>query len=256
MNVSVNMNVTNVTRFAAAVLATAPLSLFSPPAISATATTVDLRPYQPRLHDTHSLQRGAQLFVNYCLSCHSAQFMRFSRMAEDLEIPPEIMKRNMMFTTGKIGDTMQAVMTAEDGEAWFGIAPPDLSLSARLRGGRWLYNYFLGFYLDETAPSGWNNTVFPNVAMPHALHALQGLQRAVDDNGTLRLQKVSEGSMNDEEYMNAVADLTNFLVYIGEPSRPARLRYGIWVMFFLLGFTFLAYLLKKEYWRDVEQSRP
>ncbi|MGR3914793.1 MAG: cytochrome c1, partial [Gammaproteobacteria bacterium] len=149
------------------------------PAAATGAAGQALIPYQASLHDKHSLQRGAQLFVNYCLSCHSARFMRYSRMAVDLEIPLDVLKRNMMFTTGKIGEPMVAVMSAEDAEMWFGIAPPDLSLVARLRGDDWLYNYFLAFYLDANSPSGWNNAIYPNTAMPHALHALQGLRRAL-----------------------------------------------------------------------------
>jgi len=239
-------------------LLAAPLA--APATAGAAGTARELIPYHASLRDKHSLQRGAHLFVNYCLSCHSARFMRYSRMADDLEIPRDVVKRNMMFAGGKIGEPMVAVMTAQDAEAWFGIAPPDLSLVARLRGGTWLYNYFLAFYLDENSPSGWNNAIYPNVAMPHALHALQGLQRAVaakpgDDAGgdaAPRLEKIRAGSMSEAEYAGAVGDLINFLVYVGEPSRPARLRYGWWVMLFLLAFALLAYQLKKEYWRDIK----
>lgn len=242
-------------RIVPAVVTAAVVTLASPQlATAASAPASALTPYNASLHDKHSLQRGARLFVNYCVSCHSAQFMRYSRMAEDLEIPPELVERHMMFTTDKIGEPMVAAMRASDAAEWFGIAPPDLSLIARLRGGEWLYNFFLSFYLDANAPSGWNNTVYPNLAMPHALHTLQGLRRAAGENadGSVRFIKVRGGDMSDEEYARAAADLTNFLVYVGEPSRPARLRYGLWVMFFLLVFMALAHRLKKEYWRDVE----
>ncbi|MDA7967501.1 MAG: cytochrome c1 [Gammaproteobacteria bacterium] len=232
------------------------LALAIGPAAHAAGSGAALTPYKASLRDKHSLQRGARLFVNYCLSCHSARFMRYSRVADDLEIPREVAKRNMLFTGEKIGDPMVAVMTKEDAEAWFGIAPPDLSLVARLRGDDWLYNYFLAFYLDPDAPNGWNNAVYPNTAMPHALHPLQGLQRALppeEEGGPMRFEKVRAGSMSDAEYARAVGDLTNFLVYMGEPSRPARIRYGVWTFLFLLAFAALAYRLKKEYWRDIHE---
>lgn len=218
--------------------------------------------FKASLKDKPSLQRGARLFVNYCLSCHSAQFMRYGRMAEDLGIPPELVVRNMMYTSDKIGDPMQTTMSGKDAEAWFGVAPPDLSLIARLRGPRWLYNYFRAFYLDENSPSGWNNVVFENVAMPHAMHELQGLQRAVfktetGPDGSRRevldyFEKTTAGKLTVEEYDRAVRDLTNFLVYLGEPAKLVRLKYGLWVMLFLGIFAVLAWMLKKEYWRDLK----
>ena len=188
--------------------------------------------------------------------------MRYNRMAEDLEIPPELVERNMMFASEKIGDPMETTMPKEDAEKWFGVAPPDLSLIARLRGAEWLYNYFRAFYLDENSPSGWNNVVFENVAMPHAMHELQGLQRAVfktetDRYGNQRevldyFAQTTAGKLTVEQYDQAVRDLTNFLVYLGEPAKMVRIKYGIWVMLFLGVFAVLAYMLKKEYWRDIK----
>jgi len=233
-----------------------------PPAAAATDAKMQMTPFKPSLKDMPSLQRGAKLFVNYCLSCHSAKFMRYNRMAEDLHIPPELVEKHMLFAADKIGDPMETTMPAEAAEEWFGVAPPDLSLIARLRGPEWLYNYFLTFYLDDNSPSGWNNVVFENVAMPHAMHELQGLQRAVFKTETGpdgaqrevldRFEIASPGKMSVDEYRQAAGDLTNFLVYLGEPAKLVRIQYGIWVMMFLLVFAGLAYLLKKEYWRDVE----
>lgn len=218
--------------------------------------------FETSLKDKPSLQHGAKLFVNYCLSCHSAKYMRYNRMAKDLGIPPELVERYMMYTTDKIGDPMQTTMPAKQAEQWFGVTPPDLSLIGRLRGAEWLYNYFRAFYLDENSPSGWNNVIFENVAMPHAMHELQGLQRAVfkteiDKHGNShevldRFEKTTEGKMTVAEYDLAVRDLTNFLMYMGEPAKLVRIKYGIWVTIFLLIFSMVAYLLKKEYWRDIK----
>lgn len=242
------------------------IALFS--ATSAVAATgagkMALAPFEASLQDKPSLQRGAKLFVNYCLSCHSAKFMRYNRMAKDLEIPPHLVERDMMYAGEKIGDPMETAMPAEAAREWFGVAPPDLSLSARLRGPEWLYNYFLAFYLDENSPSGWNNAVFENVAMPHAMYELQGIQRAVfrsetDADGNERevldhFEPVTEGKMTTAEYQRAARDLTNFLVYMGEPAKLVRVKYGIWVMVFMGIFAVLAYLLKKEYWRDLRRD--
>jgi len=213
------------------------------------------------LRDTVSLQNGAKLFVNYCLSCHGAEYMRYNRMAEDLDIPEEVVRKNMLFSGGKIGDLMTTTMTEEDGKAWFGVPPPDLSLIGRLRDAQWLYNYLRAFYVDENAPSGWNNVVFENVAMPHVLYELQGRQKAVfktviDSHGNEsevldKFELVTPGTMTAEQYDSAMRDLTNFLVYVGEPAKMVRSKYGIWVMGFLMVFGALAYALKKEYWRDV-----
>ena len=243
-----------------ALAATMPLTTAT--ATAAEAEKMVMAPFKAALKDKPSLQRGARLFVNYCLSCHGAKYMRYNRMAEDLEIPFELVERNMMFATEKIGDPMETTMPEERAEEWFGVAPPDLSLVGRLRGGEWLYNYFRAFYLDENSPSGWNNVVFENVAMPHAMHELQGLQRAVfktetGPDGTPRevldyFEKTTSGKMTVAEYDQAAHDLTNFLVYLGEPAKMVRITYGIWTMLFLGIFAVLAWMLKKEYWRDLK----
>ena len=209
------------------------------------------------LSDKASLQSGARLFVNYCLSCHSAKFMRYNRMADDLEIPYEVVEESMMFATDRIGGLMTTTMPADDAKVWFGKAPPDLSLIARSRGPEWLYTYLRSFYLDETSPSGWNNVLFEKVAMPHVLYGLQGARKAVfvkDENGVDKFdhyEMVKAGSMNEEEYDKAMRDLTNFLVYVGEPAKLVRYKLGVYVLIFLAVFFVFAYLLKKEYWKDV-----
>lgn len=212
------------------------------------------------LRDKVSLQNGAKLFVNYCMSCHSAKYMRYNRMAADLEIPEDLVESRMIFTGGKITDSMTTTMTAQQGEEWFGVAPPDLSLIGKLRDPNWLYTYLRTFYWDESTASGWNNLVYPQVAMPHALYELQGIQQAsktveTDSHGNERevidLELARPGEMSVEEYDHAMRDLTNFLYYMAEPARMVRIDYGIWVMLFLAVLGTLAFFLKKEYWRDV-----
>jgi ubiquinol-cytochrome c reductase cytochrome c1 subunit len=224
------------------------------------------------LGDKASLQRGARMFVNYCLSCHSASYMRYNRMGEDLGISEELLKENLMFASDKTGELMKAAMPREDAMKWFGTAPPDLSLVARSRGPEWFYTYMRSFYRDEKSSTGWNNTLFPSVAMPHVLHDVQGLQRAVyrterhesvvEKDGK-KVKKVTEeqvfdhfeiekpGSMTAQQYDESMRDLTNFMVYVGEPAKLVRYRIGIFVLAFLAIFLVVAYLLKKEYWKDV-----
>ena len=209
------------------------------------------------MSDTASLQRGAGLFVNYCLSCHSAAFMRYNRMSEDLQIPKEVVEDNMMFTADRIGGLMKTAMPAEDAKTWFGKAPPDLSLIARSRGPEWIYTYMRSFYLDNTSPSGWNNVLFEKVAMPHVLYNLQGARHAVfkkDEQGVEvfdHYEMVKPGSLNEDEFDAAVRDLTNFMVYLAEPARMVRYKLGVYVLIFLSIFFVFAYLLKKEYFKDV-----
>lgn len=209
------------------------------------------------MSDTASLQRGAGLFVNYCLSCHSAAYMRYQRMSEDLQIPKEVVEDNMMFTADRIGGLMKSSMPADDAKKWFGKAPPDLSLIARSRGPEWIYTYMRSFYLDDNSPSGWNNVLFEKVAMPHVLYNLQGARHAVfkkDEHGTEvfdHYEMVKPGSMNEDEFDSAVRDLTNFMVYLAEPARMVRYKLGVYVLIFLAIFFVFAYLLKKEYWKDV-----
>lgn len=213
--------------------------------------------------DRYTLQRGARLFVNYCLSCHSAAYMRYNRMGRDLGLTDEQVQKNLMFASEKVGNLMNVAMNGKDAASWFGKPPPDLSLAARSRGAKWLYTYLRSFYLDNdpSRPFGVNNLVFQDVAMPHVLWELQGWQRPVyqteiDANGkehkTIeKLELVEPGKLTTAEYDRAVRDLVTFLVYLGEPARLKRQHTGIWVLMFLAVFFVIVLMLKKEYWKDV-----
>jgi len=231
------------------------LTLVSMPALASVGEHLDAVDID--MNDTASLQRGAGIFVNYCLSCHSAAFVRYNRVAEDLQIPEDVVKDNMMFTADRIGGLMKATMSPEDAKEWFGTVPPDLSLVGRSRGPEWIYTYLRSFYLDDSTPTGWNNVLFKSVAMPHVLYSLQGSRRAIfkkDENDMVefdRFEMVEPGSMNEEEFDAAARDLTNFLVYISEPVQMIRYKLGVYVLIFLAIFLVFAYLLKKEYWKDV-----
>lgn len=204
-----------------------------------------------------SLQAGARTFVNYCLNCHGAQYMRYNRL-EDLGLTESQIRDNLVLTDAKVGDTMKVAFPAKDAKAMFGAAPPDLSVVGRSRGADWLYTYLRTFYRDENSPTGWNNAVFPQVAMPHALWTLQGeraLQVVEDEEHhgapEYKWTQLSPGAMNEVQYDTTVRDLVNFLVYMGEPSAVNRKRIGI-VALFVLGVLFIfAYALKKEYWKNV-----
>lgn len=199
------------------------------------------------LSNKASLQRGAQVFANYCVSCHSAKFMRYARLAEDLELTPEQVQEHLIFGAGTVQDSMDVAMQAEEAEKWFGVPPPDLSLTARARGSDWLYTYLKGFYIDESATMGVNNAVFPDVAMPHVLVGLQGEQHMVDGH----LELAEPGALSPEEYDGLVRDLVAFLTYVGEPAKLERYGLGFKVLMFLLVMTGLMYLVKREYWKDV-----
>ena len=237
------------------------LCLVSASSLATTAERLPPLPFKPNVHDTASLQRGARLFVNYCLSCHAASAMRYNRLARDLRLPEAVVEENLMFNTDKLVDTMQVVMDHEDARRWFGAPPPDLSLIGRARGPRWLYAYLQGFYRDPSRPTGVNNRYFKDVAMPHVLWELQGWQeaefkqeKAADGHEVRHLEElklVAPGKLNPQEYEAAVRDLVNFLVYLAEPARQIRERLGVWVLLFLGVMTALFWLLKLEYWKDV-----
>lgn len=230
-------------------LAAAPVVAFA----SGSAIHLDKAPVN--LSDQESLQRGARVFVNNCLNCHAAAAMRYNRM-EDIGLTEEQIKDNLLFAAEKPGETMTVAMTAADGKAWFGATPPDLSVIARSRTADWLYTYLRGFYRDETRPTGWNNTVFDKVGMPHVLWSLQGEQvpryKTVDGQEVLdRLELAQPGSMTPAEYDAMVGDLVNYLVWMAEPAQLTRKRTGLGVLAFLALFFIPAYYLKKEYWKDV-----
>ncbi len=198
--------------------------------------------------DQASLQRGAKTFVNYCLSCHEASFMRYNRMAKDLGLTDDQVKENLMFASDKIGDTMTVAMRPEDAEKWFGVTPPDLSVIARARGTDWLYTYLRTFYLDESRPMGTNNVAFKDVGMPHVLWEQQGYLAKNDDG---ELVQASEGQMSQHQYNVMIHDLVNFLAYISEPSKLERMALAKWVLLYLFIFFLVAYPLKKAFWKDV-----
>jgi len=205
--------------------------------------------------DQDSLQRGARVFVNYCLNCHSAVSMRYSRM-EDLGLTEEQIKGNLLFAAEKPGETMRAAMSKGDSKAWFGAAPPDLSVIARSRGADWLYTYLRGFYRDETRATGWNNTVFDKVGMPHVMWNLQGemvpvYKKEGEHEIIERLELVKPGSVTLAEYDAMMGDLVNYLVWMGEPAQLQRKQLGVIVLLFLAVFFVVAYYLKKEFWKDI-----
>ena len=212
------------------------------------------------LHDRESLQRGAAIFVNHCLNCHSANVMRYGRL-QDIGLTEQQIKDNLMFTTDKVGDTMVASMDPKVAKAAFGIVPPDLSLIGRSRSPDWLYTYMRGFYRDPASKTGWNNTAFPNVAMPHVLWESQGVQgmevherqdpNTGDKHVTRKLVLERPGTLTAPEYDRYVGDLVNYLAFMSEPAQGDRKLWGTLVLFFLAGFFILAYMLKHEYWKDV-----
>ena len=211
------------------------------------------------LGDQASLQRGAKLYMNYCSGCHSLKYLRYSRMAQDLGLSEDDVQANLNFTGAKVGEQVQVALTEDHAKQFFGKMPPDLSVIARVRGSDWIYTYLKSFYLDESRPLGWNNTLFPNASMPNPLWQLQGLQHAeygkpdaaTGDAHVERLVLKQPGSVDAAQFDQVARDITAFLEYAGEPAALKRQSMGVWVILFLAAFTFLAWLLKKEYWKDV-----
>ena len=220
------------------------------------------------IHQQKSLQRGAMYFMNYCLSCHSAEYSRYNRVAADLGISEENMREHLIFTGRKFGDTMKVALTPEQGKEWFGAPPPDLSVRARSRGADWIYSFLKTFYVDESAIRGVNNLQFPGTSMPHVLWELQGLQtlKASDDHHGKKdgnaddghgghkeelFELVEPGKMTAEEYDQAIVDIVNFMVYMSEPIKLKRQGIGVAVLFFLAALGVLTYFMKRDYWKDV-----
>jgi len=207
--------------------------------------------------DVASLQRGAKYVVNYCLGCHSAQYVRYNRIGADLGLTEDQLVENLMFTGERPFDTIQSAMRDEDAVRWFGVAPPDLSLIARSRGTDYIYSFLRGFYVDESTPSGSNNLVLANTAMPHVLWELQGLRQLVHEEaeagmeGAVHLEVVRPGTLSEAEFDGVARDIVNFLDYIGEPMQLQRQALGIKVIAFLLIFLIISYMLKREIWKDV-----
>ncbi|MAD75755.1 MAG: cytochrome c1 [Rheinheimera sp.] len=241
------------TLLSAVALLASSLAMAAGPSVQLDKAPIDLT-------DKASLQNGARLFQNYCLGCHQMQYQRYSRTFADLGIPEELGMEHLMFTGEKVGDHITNNMSAKDGEKWFGATPPDLTNVARVRGPDWLYTHLRAFYADDSRPFGVNNEVFPLVGMPHVLQELQGLPsktyetRLVDGEPKqvyVGIKTDGSGELSEEEYDRAVADLVNYMEYVGEPTKLEAHALGYKVMIFLLIFLVLAYLLKKEYWKDV-----
>lgn len=219
-----------------------------------------------RTNDLGSLQNGARLFVNYCLNCHSAAFMRFNRL-KDIGLTDKEIKDNLLFTTEKVGDTMKAAIDPKQAKEWFGGNPPDLTVIARSRAGAggtgadYLYTYLRTYYRDETKATGWNNLAFPSVAMPHVLWELQGVRTPVYEEKEEHGHKVAifkgwtqvtPGTMTPLQYDQAMGDLVGYLQWMGEPAQNTRIRVGVWVLIFLLGLTFVAWRLNAAFWKDIK----
>ncbi|TCJ13825.1 cytochrome c1 [Parasulfuritortus cantonensis] len=227
-------------------------------AFANTALKLDHAPVN--VHDHESLQRGARVFVNYCLSCHSANYMRYNRM-QDIGLTEKQIKDNLLFAADKPGELMKVSMRPKEAKEWFGATPPDLTVIARSRGADYLYTYLRSFYRDDSRPTGWNNTVFDKVGMPHVLQELQGQMAPVymtetDHEGKQhqvieRLELVKTGKLTPAEYDATVADLVNYLVWMGEPAQTQRMNIGLVVLAFLGVFFVIAFYLKKEFWKDV-----
>ncbi len=219
-------------------------------AMAAGGANVHLEDFEPDLSNKESLQNGMQIFVENCMGCHSAQYQRYSRAAKDIGMEQSFVEENLIRGDLKFNDQMNIAMSPDDATSWFGAPPPDLTLEARLRGPAWVYTYLKSFYVDESRPWGVNNKVFPDVGMPNVLAHLQGVQVCKDENcNELELKKA--GAMSPEEFDEAMYDLTNFMAYMGEPSRMIANKLGTYVLIFLAILFVFAYLLKKEYWKDV-----
>lgn len=215
------------------------------------------------LHDQASLQRGAKMYMNYCSGCHSLRYMRYNRMANDLglttfdgAVDEGLLYNNLIFTSAKIFDPIQISMPATDARQWFGVMPPDLSLTTRERGADWVFTYLKSFYADNSRPFGANNMLIPGVSMPNVLEPLIGkvIKKEVkgEDHGIPPLLNVEPGEMTAQQFDSAMSDLVNFLVYVGEPAKLVRYRMGVGVMIFLLVFLVIVYRLKKVYWKKLK----
>ncbi|MBA3596627.1 MAG: cytochrome c1 [Methylibium sp.] len=239
------------------------------PARAASDVAWDRFPVE-KMTDLASLQNGARLFVNYCLNCHSAAFMRYNRL-RDIGLTEDQIADNLMFATDRVGETMKVALDPRQAKEWFGGVPPDLTVIARSRavagkgsGADYLYTYLRGYYRDDATPTGWNNLAYPNVGMPHVMWELQGQRRARfveekdahDPSKTVLRQagfeQITPGTLNSLEFDDAVADLVAYLQWMGEPAQNDRARIGVWVLLFLAVFTFFAWRLNAAYWKDVK----
>jgi len=209
------------------------------------------------LNNKPSLQRGAKIFVNNCFGCHSLEYQRYVKFIDHLSLDQETIEKNLIFTTDKngeitkIGSLMKNAVNQDHSKEAFGIMPPDLTLIARSRGSDWLYTFLTSFYQDSTRPFGVNNKLYPNINMPHVLWWMEGVKKPLDKDLS-SFKYIEIGSMTEKEYKKSVTDLVNFLTYVSEPAQLDRYKIGFWVILFLVIFSFVAFLLKIEYWKDVD----
>ena len=230
------------------------IALLFTPLLAFASASVHLDSWPGSVADKPALQNGAKLFVNYCLNCHGASYLRYNRLTE-LGLTEQQVKDNLMFTAEKIGEQMRVAARTDEQKQWFGAAPPDLTVIARARasadgsGADWLYTYLRQFYRDENRPTGWNNVVFENVGMPHIFWELQGEQILNKDH---KLELAVPGTMSPKEYDQAVSDLVGFMVWMAEPMQEQRKQLGWFVLAFLAVLFGFAYALKKEYWKDIK----
>lgn len=240
--------------------------------VMASDSGIALQKAHVNLSDKPALQRGAQLYMNYCAGCHSLKYLRFSQLAKGLElmtydgqIDKPLLQNNLIFTSAAVGEPVRTSMPPTDSREWFGKVPPDLSLVSRVKGADWLYTYLKSFYQDKTKPFGANNWLFPDVAMPNVLAPLQGLQvpqykmESFEFDGVVKEEKVishlllvNEGTMTEHQFDSAINDIVSFLSYVGEPVKETRQWLGFWVITFMVIFTILLYALKKSFWRELK----
>jgi ubiquinol-cytochrome c reductase cytochrome c1 subunit len=243
-----------------ALLSTLGCAVLVAPAV-AVAQEAHLDAAPNRIEDLGSLQHGAQIFVNYCLSCHSANLMRYNRLT-DIGITEKEIQANLLFTTDKVGDTMTIAMRPADAKEWFGAAPPDLSVEARARSRDWLYTYLRSFYRDDTRPTGWNNVVFENVSMPNVLWQMQGQRSArfedeTDESGAkvhafAGYTQITPGTQSAIDYDSSVADLVAYMSWMAEPTQKDRHQLGVWVLLFLSVLALFAWRLNAAFWKDIK----
>ena len=238
------------------------IAVFVAPNAVAAGAKVALEPAEIDPSNIASLQRGARNFMNYCSGCHGAQYVRYNTIGKALELSEEQLIENLMFNADKAFETIKASMPSDDAKRWYGVAPPDLSLTARSKGVDYIYNFLKGFYVEEQSPTGVNNLVLAGTSMPHVLWELQGYQTAKfsshdNDDGSVTksfdgFEIMSPGALDAEDYDEFVRDTVNFLAYISEPVRSDRRKLGVWVLMFLIFFYILASMLKKQIWKDVK----
>ena len=233
------------------------LLIFTSSVSFAASGSIPLKPVLIDLNNKASLQRGAQIYVNNCLGCHTLKYQRYVKFIDHLSLSKETIENNLIFTTGKngeptkIGSLILNSVNPDSAKEAFGVVPPDLTLIARSRGTEWLYTFLTSFYVDKTRPLGVNNALYQNVGMPHVLSWMEGLKKPVNMEKD-QYEYIVKGTMSDKEYQKSITDLVNFLAYVSEPAQLDRYRIGFWVILFLAIFSFLAFLLKIEYWKDVK----